>query len=173
MNPALLRQNPKQSFAETQPSIPGLLKPGNIDLNARPIVRNPDGSISTVRSMSVNMDGKEVLLPTVSDDGKILEPEEAIDLFKQTGKHLGVFADSDSATRYALKLHEDQQKLYEKADTTGSPSRSHFLNQSSMLTLDRKAYQKMLERKLRGQHEDYMGIDTPEAVKKQLRLQRK
>ena len=36
---------------------------GNIDLYNRPVVKNPDGTISTVNSFSIEVDGKTVLLP--------------------------------------------------------------------------------------------------------------
>lgn len=91
----------------------GLLTAGNIDLLHRPRVRNSDGSISTVRSFSVNLDGREVLLPTVSDDGRIMSEDEAIRTFQRTGRHLGMFDSPSSATAYAEKLHEDQARLLE------------------------------------------------------------
>ena len=85
---------------------------GNINLGARPVVRNPDGSISTVRSMSVNIGGGEVLIPTVSEDGRLLTPDQAIHQYLRTGRHLGIFNNPQSASEYAEALHNDQAKLY-------------------------------------------------------------
>lgn len=94
-------------------NFPGMEQPGNIDLSKRPQVKNPEtGQISTVLSMGIGIDGgKEVVIPRVSDDGRILSEQEAIDLFRKTGKHLGVFADKAAATKYSLALHEDQAKF--------------------------------------------------------------
>jgi hypothetical protein len=90
-----------------------MLEPGNIDLEHRPRVPNPEGGISTVLSMGTNIDGREVLLPRVTDDGRIVTPEEAVAIYKRTGKHLGIFDTPEHSDVYAKRLHEAQAKLIE------------------------------------------------------------
>jgi hypothetical protein len=90
---------------------------GNIDLKNRPVVKNTDGTISTVRSMSFRMGNTEILVPTVSDDGKILTENEAIKRYLDTGKHLGKFRTAEEATTFAKQLHNEQDKMYSPGNT--------------------------------------------------------
>ena len=111
------------SFKSTIGSPIGLVVPGNIDLEARPIVRRSGGVTATVHSKSFRYPDQdknsptfgqtlEVLLPTISDDGKDLTDVEAKDLYERTGFHLGKFLTPRQATGYAKKLSEDQGEFY-------------------------------------------------------------
>ena len=82
----------------------------------RPRVKNPDGSISTVLSFSTNIDGKEVLLPLVSDDGRIVSEDEAIRNYERTGRYLGKFNTPEEADAYAERLQNEQESIYAKPD---------------------------------------------------------
>lgn len=116
INPATGRPlpAPKQQRMTGKPTT-GLLDAGNIDLNNRPRVQNSDGSISTVRSMSFQDDrGREVLVPTVSDDGRIMTDAEAVAAYRNSGRQLGVFRTPEAANSYAEQLHQQQARRYAK-----------------------------------------------------------
>jgi hypothetical protein len=139
-------QTTQNTEAPQNPKVPGQIQAGNIDLSKRPVVKNPDGTISTVRSMSVNVDGKEILIPTVAEDGsRILSNDEAIEQYKRTGKMLGVFDTPENATAYAEWLHRQQEAMYGQpqvnADGTTTktfiPGQSYFLAGDAQLPLTR------------------------------------
>lgn len=111
----------EQGDQQQQDRPEGLVDRGNIDLNARPVVKNKDDTISTVRSMSVGIDGKEVLIPTVSDDGRIMSDDEAVQQYRRSGKHLGTFDTPEHATTYAKRLHEQQAAHYMPGQNEASP----------------------------------------------------
>jgi hypothetical protein len=61
--------------------------------------------------MSFGEGGQEILVPTVAHDGsRILSDQEAIDQYRSSGKHLGMFSSPRDATAYAQQLHEDYER---------------------------------------------------------------
>ena len=72
-------------------------------------VKNPDGSTSTVRTMSIGTDQGEVLIPTVYDNRQHSE-REAIKRYEQTGGHFGVYSGVGAANRAAQRLHDSHAR---------------------------------------------------------------
>ena len=109
----------KPVFEEPEPLPNGLIEKGNIDVSKQPSVKNPEtGGESTVWSMSIGEDGKEILLSRVTPDGKIMSENEAIDYYHKTGKHLGIFKTIEDANNYSEQLHKD----YESGDIKTMPA---------------------------------------------------
>jgi hypothetical protein len=111
------RDNALQPINPEAPA--GQIAPGNIDLSNRPRVANPDGSISTIRSMSIGVPGGEVVIPTIGPNGENWTPEQAIDNFKKTGQNLGLFKDIKSANAFAQQLHEQQARQIQLSSSSG------------------------------------------------------
>lgn len=102
---------------------------GNIDLYDRPQYRNANGSISTVDSTSYNIDGQEVLLPTVWNRNGTpyhsSNDEEILQRYRDTGEYLGKFSTVDEANDYAEKLHLEQQERYPSSSLPAERGSKH------------------------------------------------
>lgn len=101
---------------------------GNIDLYDRPQYRNANGSISTVDSTSYNIDGQEVLLPTVWNRNGTpyhsSNDEEILQRYRDTGEYLGKFSTVE-ANDYAEKLHLEQQERYPSSSLPAERGSKH------------------------------------------------
>lgn len=121
---SLIAAEQQRAFGSVRPALftlgtpRGLVRPGNIDLNRRQIARNPDGSISTERSMSITIDGREILIPTVVN-GRVVSQKEAIDHYVQTHKSLGTFRTAADANAYAEALSRRQSQFYGASRAVG------------------------------------------------------
>ena len=102
---------------------------GNIDLYDRPRYRNANGSISTVDSASYNIDGQEVLLPTVWNRNGTpyhsRNDEEILQHYRDTGEYLGKFSTVEEANDYAEKLHLEQQERYPSSSLPAERGSKH------------------------------------------------
>lgn len=102
---------------------------GNIDLYDRPQYRNANGSISTVDSTSYNIDGQEVLLPTVWNRNGTpyhsSNDEEILQRYRDTGEYLGKFSTVEEANDYAEKLHLEQQERYPSSSLSAERGSKH------------------------------------------------
>lgn len=103
---------------DREPAVPSAISerekvPGNIDLSNRPVIKNKDGTISTVRSITIEEDKKFVLIPTVRVGlERVMSNGEAIAWYKKTREHLGKFDTRAQADAYAVTLHNEQEKRY-------------------------------------------------------------
>jgi hypothetical protein len=129
--PTQLAQNDVPTYTLGSPA--GLLEPGNIDLNNRPLVHNADGSHSTEYSTSFGDEkGREVLVPTVVN-GKFLTPDgrkpaerspaekamfrRAQAHYEQTHEHMGIFDSPENSDAYANIVHNRQDARVPTSDT--------------------------------------------------------
>lgn len=113
---AVSKANREKALASIDKEI-GRFGEGNIDLYDRPIYKNADGSISTVDSVTYEINGKYVVLPTIvrDENGKakrLNTDEEILAHYEKTGEFLGVFDTLEDSNGYANKVHSAQAYYY-------------------------------------------------------------
>lgn len=138
----------------------GLLTRGTIDIANRPIVQNADGTVSTVRSITIQEGAKYVLLPTVVGDA-VVSNKAAIAHYRKTGEHLGIFTSETAADHYAVALHKEQAGL--KSVEFPSPVRMYWATMNPVTRHERLSY---LSSKplvdLAGYELDLLGVKHPQ-----------
>ena len=114
----------KYGYVAPQTSLfPNQIEIGNIGLNDRPIYTNPNGSISTVRSIIIGeeVSGKQiqVVIPTILGTGvysgnsaSLVSDSVATAHYKSTGEHLGKFSTVQDANKFAESLSVQQAAQY-------------------------------------------------------------
>lgn len=98
---------------------------GNIDLHNRPVYQNEDGTISTVDSVTYQVDDKFIVLPTIVRDEngnpkRLNTDEEIFAHYEKTGEYLGAFDTQEEADKYANRLHYAQAYRYSNNTTVDS-----------------------------------------------------
>jgi len=112
-------RNKDNRYIDTMENPNAVYGKGNIDLMKRPVIKNPDGSFSTLKSMSFRDPdtGKETLIPMIRYDGYEMDENESIAWYKKTGQYLGRFDTAEEATTYAKELSSKQAELYKAYDS--------------------------------------------------------
>ena len=89
-------------------SKPAIIRPeveGNIQLEHLPKVWKDNGEYEILKTITSEIDGKTVLLPTIIN-GKEVTNKKAIEHYKKTGEHLGVFKTREEADTYDEQMHQ-------------------------------------------------------------------
>lgn len=108
----------------TVPGAKGVVDEGNIDLLHRKVAKLGK-QIATVKSVSIETDLGETLIPQVID-GKVVSLRKAIEHFRKTGENLGTFDTIANANAYAKNLHEQQAVYYAASKQTGKSAAGGF-----------------------------------------------
>lgn len=86
----------------------GMILPGN-GAQASATVLQDGGHATSVPSLIREIDGKFALLPKLSQDGRLLSDDEALQQFIQTGSHAGIFATARDALTF-VRLPEGKRQ---------------------------------------------------------------
>ena len=82
----------------------------DLEKENRPEVPLKEGGIGTIYSAGFKEeDGVSRVVPTIVD-GKQLDPRDAYDISRRTGRHLGRYSSSEMAAQAAQEMHLDEER---------------------------------------------------------------
>jgi len=90
---------------------------GNIDTSSRKPIVLSNGEIGLFKPMAFRNAGKVIVVPTITDGGKLLTESGAINKYFETGMHLGVFDNMSDAKIHIEELEKELLKNTSKDNT--------------------------------------------------------
>jgi hypothetical protein len=87
------------------------IEPSNIDPRKRPVVPDEEGN-AAVLAVKYKEGGNVVLVPTVTDEARVMSDAEAVKAYEATGKHLGKYRDEKAADAALEKMRQDRAAAY-------------------------------------------------------------
>ena len=83
---------------------------GNMDTTSRKPIKLSNGEIELFKPMAFRNSGKVIVVPMITDGGKLLTESGAINKYFETGMHLGIFNNMTDAKRLIEELEEQRFK---------------------------------------------------------------
>lgn len=80
---------------------PGMIEAGTINLRQPQNAPDTDRAVGAVRPDVFEVDGQFVVLPTVDQDGSLLNRDQAVQKYRDTGANFGKFDTAENAKAYA------------------------------------------------------------------------
>jgi hypothetical protein len=90
---------------------------GNIDVSSRKTIKLSNGEIELFKPMAFRNAGKVIVVPTITEGGKLLTESGAINKYFETGMHLGIFDDMSEAKVRIEQLEKERFKDTPKENT--------------------------------------------------------
>jgi hypothetical protein len=90
---------------------------GNIDVSSRKTIKLSNGEVELFKPMAFRNAGKVIVVPTITEGGKLLTESGAINKYFETGMHLGIFDDMSEAKVRIEQLEKERFKDTPKENT--------------------------------------------------------
>ena len=154
---SISKEKTKQLLGYTADMLERKITPPTLDVKKQPIIKNNDGTVSTVRSIGVGTNSGVVVLPTVDRKlNKIVNPQTAINNYIKSGEHLGIYPNEKIANLAAQAISRNEANRIvpamqrDVANAIGTTNYKRFAENIDLQITDAKKYEKQIRLNAKG-----------------------